>query len=214
MDILARMARPEAQPWLISGLIHGVIVLGILVMLFYKPRFETVSISVVEAPVVSPAAVPQIMKPKPKPIAKPKERAVFGASRKSITDDVRGVQTKQGNTVAKAPDNEKLRADDKDALPIPEDEYLVSEMPRLLSEIRIPYPEEAKKKQVQGAVVMELLIDAEGRVRETSFIEGPGFGLNEAAMNAIKGFKFSPARIQDKSVAVKIRYAYRFVLER
>lgn len=190
------------------------ITLGVLLLLVYKPRVETVSISVVEAPVVSPAAVPQITRPKPKPLTKPKERAVFGTARKAITDDVRGVETKQGNTVAKTPDNEKLRAEDKDALPIPEDEYLVSEMPRLLTEIRIPYPVEAKKSQVQGAVVMELLIDAEGRVRDVALIEGPGFGLNEAALNAIKGFKFSPAKIQGKGVAVKIRYAYRFVLER
>jgi protein TonB len=87
-------------------------------------------------------------------------------------------------------------------------------MPELKSEFRIPYPPEAKQKGIQGAVVMDILIDAQGTVRDAKLIEGPGSGLNEAALEAVKKFKFSPAFMQDKPVAVKIRYAYRFILER
>jgi protein TonB len=98
-------------------------------------------------------------------------------------------------------------------LPSPADEFLVTSMPVLVSEVRIPYPEEAKKAGIEGPVVMDLLIDEQGKVRQVSLIKGPGFGLNDAALAAIKSFLFRPARIKDQSVAVKIRYTYRFVLE-
>jgi outer membrane biosynthesis protein TonB len=47
-----------------------------------------------------------------------------------------------------------------------------------------------------------------------SLIEGPNAELNAAAMAAAKGFQFSPALIRNKPVVVRIRYTYRFVLER
>ena len=146
---------------------------------------------------------------------KPKSRAVFGVSKIALTNtapDAESISTKPGNTVAVAPDNKKLSPDDADTLPIPADEFLVTNMPTLLTEIRIPYPPEAKKNRIQGPVIMDLLIDGVGRVRDVIFVNGPGFGLNEAALEAVQRFQFSPAKIQDKTVAVRIRYAYRFIL--
>src|SRR5262249_5547017 len=151
--------------------------------------------------------------PPEKPKEEPKKpRAVYGASRKSVTSE-EGIDVKAGNTVAKAPDEEKLRPEDADSLPIPTDEYLVTQMPQLASEVRVPYPEEARKRGVQGAVVMDILIDAAGKVREATLVSGPASGLDEAALSAVRGFQFKPARMQDQAVAVRIRYAYRFVLE-
>ena len=46
-----------------------------------------------------------------------------------------------------------------------------------------------------------------------TLIKGPGFGLNEAALEVAQKFEFVPGRVGDKSVAVKIRYTYRFILE-
>jgi protein TonB len=87
-------------------------------------------------------------------------------------------------------------------------------MPVLEADFRIPYPPEAKKAKVQGRVLMKLLIDAEGKVRRAVLISGPGYGLDEAAVGAMKNFRFRPARVQDKPVAVEIQFAYNFVLER
>ena len=140
-------------------------------------------------------------------------REVFGISPKAVTSD-QGETVKAGNTVAKAPDQEVLKPGDPDALPVPSEEYLVTSMPELKSEVRVPYPPEARKRGIQGAVIMNLLIDDQGKVREVTLIEGRHPELNAAAMAAIKGFQFSPAMIQSKPVAVRIRYVYRFVLER
>lgn len=99
-----------------------------------------------------------------------------------------------------------------DALPGATEEYLVTQMPRLLSEVQIPYPPGAKERGVTGAVVLDLLIDEKGVVRQVTLVSGPDEELNRVAIEAIKRFRFAPAEIEKKPVAVKIRYAYRFVL--
>ena len=144
---------------------------------------------------------------------------VFGLSRKALTGNAEGaIDVKAGNTILKENDTKKLGKDDPDSvpadIPVPTEEYLVSEMPKVLSEFRAPYPKEAKEKNIEGAVVLDLIIDQNGKVRWAKLVSGPGFGLNEVALDSIYKFKFKPARIETQNVAVKIRYAIRFVLEK
>ena len=211
------------RPLALSIAAHALIG-GALAMLFFLPARNTalpVEIEVITYPTLVPKPL-ELSPPKTKPIDKPKDRPsetehkVFGISRTSLVDETPGEGTavKAGNTVAKAPDAEHLNKDDSEQLPIPTDEYLVNSMPSLAQEVRIPYPPEAKQKGIEGPVIMDLLIDEAGRVRQASLISGPGAGLNEAALAAIRGFQFHPAKVSDKAVAVKIRYTYRFVLEK
>lgn len=130
------------------------------------------------------------------------------------SQDSASEEVKAGNTLAKTPDQEKLRPEDADSLPVPTEEYLVTEMPKLAQEVRVAYPPDARQKGIEGPVVMDLLIDATGRVRDAKLLQGPDESLNQAALVAVRGFVFKPAMVQDKAVAVRIRYAYRFVLER
>lgn len=203
-----------------SALIHLGLLL-IVVILVFKPKSvkKIVRFEVYEMPKVAPKTLnlepPKIetVKPTPPP---PETKKVFGITRKTLTTtaaEPSGAEVKTGNTVAKEMDNLKLDPNDADSLPIPSDEFLVTSMPVLLSEVRIAYPEAAKKAGIEGPVVMDLLIDEQGKVRQVVLIKGPGFGLNEAGLEAIKNFQFRPAKIKDQSVAVKIRYTYRFVLE-
>ncbi|MBL7546078.1 MAG: energy transducer TonB [Bdellovibrionaceae bacterium] len=208
------------HPLVQSILIHSVFAITATVLVF-KPKTEKkiVRFEVYENIKVVPKTLnlepPKVDKIKPAP-PPPETKKVFGVSRKSLTTtttDASTAEVKAGNTVAKEMDDLKLDPQDADSLPIPADDFLVTSMPVLVSEVRIPYPEEAKKAGIEGPVVMELLIDEQGRVRQTTLIKGPGFGLNEAALAAIKNFQFRPARIKEQSVAVKIRYTYRFILE-
>lgn len=200
-------------PLLLSGLLHGLMGLSFLLFFFKSPSsVEVVEMEVIEAPVpaASPLKAAPLARPQPKTN---KARAVFGVSKHSLQAEDSTVAVKPGNTVAIAPDNLKLRPQDADSLPIPSEEYLVTSMPELLSEFTIPYPAEARKQKIQGPVTLDLLIDAKGAVRDASVVSGPAAILNEAALLAVKQLKFKPAFIEEKTVAVKIRYVYRFVLE-
>jgi periplasmic protein TonB len=201
------------NPWLISSALHGMLLLSIIAVLTIGQHRKPaeVDIQILEAPKIAELPV-RVIEPKVRE-KKPLGREVFGISPKSVTSE-QGEEVKAGNTVAKAPDQEVLKPGDPDALPVPSEEYLVTSMPELKSEVRVPYPPEARKRGISGAVIMNLLIDTLGKVREVSLVEGPNAELNSAAIAAAKGFQFTPAMIRDKPVAVRIRYKYNFVLER
>lgn len=89
----------------------------------------------------------------------------------------------------------------------------VSVKPKVLKQIQVSYPKPAKEARVEGAVKLSVLINELGQVREVSVLEGPGYGLNEAATDALKQFLFSPAEVEGQKVSVRIVYVYRFKLE-
>ena len=203
--------------------VAGVIALFTLGKINFSKQVKKVNVEVFINPVQAPPEL-KINEQRPNKIdeVKPKveklvpTQKVFGINKNALTSEgtsQEGIEVKVGNTVAKENDNLKLDKEDEVALPIPTDEFLVTEMPKLVSEVRIPYPIEARKLGLEGAVVMDLLIDTAGVVREVSLVRGPGESLNEAAMKALKNFKFVPAKVKEQLVAVKIRYTYRFVLE-
>lgn len=207
----------KLSPWQFSAIIHGIIFAFFISFNFISNETKNLDFTVLEypTPTIQQQAPPQEPAKLQKKIIIPEKKAVFGTARSSLTSDTdQGENIKIGNTVAKEADNTKLNADDPESLPIPADEFLVSQMPSMSSDVIIPYPPEAKKRGIQGSVIMDLLIDASGNVRSVQVLEGPGFGLNEAAANAAKLFKFSPAKIGDEFVAVKIRYSYKFILEK
>jgi TonB family protein len=155
---------------------------------------------------------------KPAPIKKikPKKkvRKVYGVSRKSLTSkSTTAVSVKQGNTITKKVDNLKMTKDDVDELPIPKAEYLVTQMPSVQVKAKINYPPSAKKIGLEGVVVLSVLIDEKGAVRDASVLEGLTDDMDAEALRAIKEYKFSPARIEQDAVAVKVRYAIKFILE-
>lgn len=88
----------------------------------------------------------------------------------------------------------------------------VTRFPKVAKEYKATYPEEAKQARIDGPVILDILIDRTGKVREVHIVSGPGYGLNESAIEALKKFEFQPAQKGTESVAVKIRYTYRFKL--
>ncbi len=93
------------------------------------------------------------------------------------------------------------------------EDYEVSELPVLLNEVRIPYPPEARSRGIQGPVLFELVLSSNGEVSSAKVLDSPAPELTDAAIFAVRKFRFRPARINDKPVAIRIRYTYRFILE-
>lgn len=55
------------------------------------------------------------------------------------------------------------------------------------------YSDEARKAKYQGTVVLEIIVTADGRVLDPHVVRGPGLGLEEKAMAAVKNWKMRPA---------------------
>jgi protein TonB len=82
----------------------------------------------------------------------------------------------------------------------------------VLEEVKVgEYPAEARRRGVSGRVKLRVGIDERGIVREVTVLAGVGHGLDEAAVAALRRFRFAPARTADgRAVACRITYAYAF----
>ena len=65
--------------------------------------------------------------------------------------------------------------------------------PVLSQKVDPKYPEEAKKNKIQGMVKVDALIDKEGSVIEAKAVESPDPSLAQAAIDAVRQWKFKPA---------------------
>jgi protein TonB len=74
------------------------------------------------------------------------------------------------------------------------------------------FPEEARTAGIQGKVRVELTVDATGAVVRARIVEGLGHGLDEAALEAVRGYKFEPAVRCGKAVSATFTIAIRFVI--
>jgi periplasmic protein TonB len=64
------------------------------------------------------------------------------------------------------------------------------------------YPQQALAANAEASVVLKILIDETGRVREAKVLREPGHGFGEAAMrSAMAHFRFSPPRLHGTPVA-------------
>lgn len=56
------------------------------------------------------------------------------------------------------------------------------------------YTDEAREAKLQGKVTLQVLVGADGRATQIRVAQGIGLGLDERAAQAIRGWKFIPAR--------------------
>jgi TonB family protein len=55
------------------------------------------------------------------------------------------------------------------------------------------YPEEARKAKFQGVVQLQVVVRPDGRATDIQVLRGPGLGLDEQAVAAVKTWRFKPA---------------------
>lgn len=77
------------------------------------------------------------------------------------------------------------------------------------------YPQEARVANAQAPVVLSILIDETGRVRDAKVVRDPHHGLGEAAASsAIAHFRFSPGRLHGQPVATWLTFTVVYRLDR
>lgn len=85
--------------------------------------------------------------------------------------------------------------------------------PVLQKFVEADYPEEALKQGKQADVMLEVSIDADGKVTKATVVNPAGLGFDEAAAKAVEKFEFSPALRNGKPIASRIAYRYSFTLK-
>jgi len=88
----------------------------------------------------------------------------------------------------------------------------VSTAARLVSSSPVGYPPEARRAEVESDVPVQILVDTAGRVLEARSLTHHGYGLDEAAAQAIRTWRFSPALRDGRPVRVRMRWTVQFRL--
>jgi TonB family protein len=83
---------------------------------------------------------------------------------------------------------------------------------KLISSVPPVYPAMAKSQHVSGNVTVDALIDVTGRVSTMKVVSGPSL-LQQAAMDALKQWKYQPAMLDGKAVPMHLSVTIQFHLQ-
>jgi TonB family protein len=96
-----------------------------------------------------------------------------------------------------------------------EDTFAASEVAvqaRLVASAALVYPAEARAAEVEADVAVEIVVDSRGRVSEARALATTGYGLDQAALCAVRAYRFSPAQRSGRAVRVRMRWNVQFRL--
>jgi protein TonB len=82
--------------------------------------------------------------------------------------------------------------------------------PELIFSVEPEFSEEARKAKVAGNVLVNLWVDTNGMPTHVRVIRGVGMGLDEKAVEAVRQYKFRPAKENGKPVLVELNVEVNF----
>jgi len=86
--------------------------------------------------------------------------------------------------------------------------------PKVVEKVNPVYPDEAKAERVQGVVVLDVTVDTAGVVSDAKVLEDPDPRLSQAAVDAVRQWRFEPARsAKGEAVAVVYTVTVKFMLK-
>lgn len=86
--------------------------------------------------------------------------------------------------------------------------------PKVIEKAPPAYPEAARQEKVEGVVILEATITAQGETRDLATVQDPDARLTAAAREAVARWRFDPARdAKGRAVAVRYRLTVAFKLK-
>jgi TonB family protein len=84
-----------------------------------------------------------------------------------------------------------------------------------VTQVKPDYTAEAKAQRIEGAVALDVVINADGKVRDVKVAKSLDsvFGLDKSAVAAAKEWTFEPATKDGKAVAVQVTIQMTFTLQ-
>jgi TonB family protein len=150
-------------------------------------------------------------------------KPVFGVTPESVVDGESSVAVPVGNTLmtkdrtpAKTPPAPLPPAPDPDAFAPVADDLICQPAAKDPDRfVTAAYPPEAERLGIEGKVQLRVGVDRHGNVRWTRVIKSAGYGMDEAAKQALSRSKFKPARTCDgRFVDHVIPWTYTFQVGR
>ncbi len=86
------------------------------------------------------------------------------------------------------------------------------QLPQLLQRVDPVYPELAIRSRVECTVILEAVIGRAGRIIDTTVLRGCRLGLDEAALDAVSRWQFTPPMLNGRPVEVIGTFTVRFEL--
>ncbi|MGD6735956.1 energy transducer TonB [Photobacterium leiognathi subsp. mandapamensis] len=202
-----------------------------------KPVAKTMT----PAPKTEVKKLVQKTKPVTKPKAEPKKKAVpkKPAPKKTVTKKAEVKKPVQNKTVKKAQPTKPITTSKTFTLDKPNNKpatksvvevnkktknqqaTLGSSEPQLVSKPTfatkpspVSYPRLAKRRGIEGTVLVEVLIGKDGKQLKQKLAKSSGASvLDKAALKAIKLWRFSPHIIDGKAIAHRVQIPVRFKLD-
>jgi periplasmic protein TonB len=84
--------------------------------------------------------------------------------------------------------------------------------PAIQREVKPDYTDEARRRGLAGDVVLEIVVRSDGSVGDIKVLQGLGAGLDQRAADAVRQWRFSPARRFGTPVDVIVEVAVEFKL--
>ena len=97
-----------------------------------------------------------------------------------------------------------------------------TEILRVTGDVRAPVPldqpeprytELARRHRVEGLVILDATLDAEGRVTDVQVMRGLPMGLEQEAVTAVRRWRYSPATLHGVPVPVRITVTVTYRLQ-
>ncbi len=90
----------------------------------------------------------------------------------------------------------------------------LDEPPRPLARLKPIYPPQARMRKIEGNVVVEFVVAADGAPRQIEVVSSrPGDVFTEAAIRAIRRWRFTPGKKGGRAVATRVRQKVNFQLD-
>jgi TonB family protein len=84
--------------------------------------------------------------------------------------------------------------------------------PTLIREVKPLYTDDARRRAVEGDVVLEIIVRRDGSVGNVRVLQSLGAGLEQKAIEAVRQWRFGPARRQGQPVDVVVEVSVEFTL--
>jgi TonB family protein len=84
--------------------------------------------------------------------------------------------------------------------------------PSIVREVKPDYTDDARRRNIEGDVVLEIVVRSDGSVGEVHLLQGLDAGLDRRAIDAVRQWRFNPARRLGTPVDVMVEVAVEFKL--